>query len=179
MGFSFSVKDICNSASIMLLSFWNRRNVESFSIMPFNAAYAGSSLGFGTEDQYRTDLTEISTINMWFWIWAKAEESGMKTLRNCTLVQLQHYLLVPFSHPICSVGLTSFCCRSNSLIRMSRASARAALFAASLASACTREERSFILITVASNNLSSVCLNGHAILKRSHYSAYVLCELFR
>lgn len=141
MGFSFSIKDICNPASIMLLSFWNRLHVESLPIMPYNAAYAGSSLGFGTEDQCRIDLTEISIINMWFWIWAKAEERGMKTLRNCTLVQLHHYSLVPFSHPICSVGLTSFCCRSNSLIRMSRASARAALFAASLASACTKEER--------------------------------------
>lgn len=46
--FSFSIKEICNPASIVLLSFWNRCKVESFSIMPYNAAYAGSSLGFGT-----------------------------------------------------------------------------------------------------------------------------------
>lgn len=36
--------------------------------------------------------------------------------------------------------LTSFCCRSSSFILMSRASARAARFAASLASACNRPE---------------------------------------
>lgn len=35
-------------------------------------------------------------------------------------------------------GLTSFCCRSSSFILISRASARAARFAANLASACNR-----------------------------------------
>lgn len=37
-------------------------------------------------------------------------------------------------------GVTSFCCRSSSFILISRASARAARFAASLASACNRPE---------------------------------------
>lgn len=44
----------------------------------------------------------------------------------------------PSLEPADQPGLTSFCCRSSSFILISRASARAARFAANLASACNR-----------------------------------------
>lgn len=130
----------------------NLLQIKGVLIMPYNAAYTCSSLGFGTEDQWRADLQVnrpkcnkySKHIGMVLGLGKGTGKELWSTWETIHYVTLWAVSSSAFYYLMFSVKFTSFCCRSSSRIRMSRASARAALFAASLASACTWEKTELI-----------------------------------